>query len=59
MTEEKQIFPFPTHQNVSHIKKAFSVGKYAFFLALDRAFLSKKTPYFKNKPNLGGLYDYK
>ena len=41
LTEEKRDFPFLTAQIVSHIKKAFSVGKFAFFHALDRAFLRK------------------
>jgi len=39
---EKRKIPFLTPQNVSHIKKAFSIEKSAFPYALDRAFLSKK-----------------
>ena len=42
LSEEKRDFPFLTAQIVSHIKKAFSVGKSAFFHALDRAFLTEK-----------------
>ena len=42
MTVKKRIFPFLTPQNVSHIKKMFSIGKFAFSHALDRAFLSEK-----------------
>jgi len=42
LTEEKRHFPVLTPKIVSHIKKAFSIGKFAFFHALDRMFLSEK-----------------
>ena len=42
LTEEKRKFPFLTAKIVSHIKKAFPIGKFAFSNALDRAFLSEK-----------------
>ena len=41
LTVEKRKIPFLTPQNVSHIKKTFPIGKFAFSNALDRAFLSK------------------
>ena len=48
LTEEKRDFPFLTAKIVSHIKKAFSIEKSAFFNALDRAFLSEKRLTSKN-----------
>ena len=42
LTVEKRKIPFLTSQNVSHIKKVFSIEKSAFSYALERAFLSEK-----------------